>query len=67
MGDDNIPAAFDHVRNMVGRGGGGGVLVGDRFVLFIDDQRVAPGGNDGCFWRGGIVCVPPCETSDLSQ
>src|SRR5579872_272627 len=47
MGDDDVPAVLDHADDVAARLLGGDVLVADRLVLGVFDERVPADGDDG--------------------
>jgi hypothetical protein len=54
MSDNHVPAGGDHLGDVLRRGRGGRGLIGDRFVLAIEDQRIAADGDHRGVGRHGI-------------
>jgi hypothetical protein len=46
MRQEHIPALFDHARHVFARFNGGGVLIVDRLMLRVLDERVAADGDN---------------------
>jgi hypothetical protein len=62
MGQNHLPPGFDHVDNMSCSPAGSLVLIGNRLVILVNNQRVAANGNHREF---PIVHVTTSTTHEL--
>ena len=57
VGHHHLPARFDQVGNVAGGFHQGLILIGDRLMSLVSNQRISPDGHHGEAGRGHLGCL----------